>query len=266
MQDAVGSLIRRALAGACLMLTVAIGAGAQTSTIPPSTLQFLPRCDFGITIAGLADEDARFSWDGRIGADLDVVDYGAGRSSVLVEYQVVMGNQLQLFDPNQGNCTLEAASSVRVGATELVGMFHHVSRHLSDRAKNQSIAMNVLGGRVLRRLRLGSNTIDIRGDVGKIVQRSYVDYTWRVRLSLIARRPLDGHVGLFGRASGETYSVNPILAGRQRQNGGRFEGGVRLSGKAGSAELFAGYERVVDADPLDRRPRQWPFAGFRLVN
>jgi hypothetical protein len=31
-------------------------------------------------------------------------------------------------------------------------------------------------------------------------------------------------------------------------------------------ELFAGYERVVDADPLDRQPRRWAFGGFRVVN
>ena len=40
--------------------------------------------------------------------------------------------------------------------------------------------------------------------------------------------------------------------------------GVR-SRAAGALELFGGYERVVDADPLDRQTRQWAFVGFRLT-
>jgi hypothetical protein len=31
-------------------------------------------------------------------------------------------------------------------------------------------------------------------------------------------------------------------------------------------ELFAGVERRVDADPLDRLPKEWALAGFRLVS
>jgi len=47
---------------------------------------------------------------------------------------------------------------------------------------------------------------------------------------------------------------------------GRAEAGVRVSGKQGAVDLFAGYERVVDADPFAEVPRSWAFAGFRLVN
>jgi hypothetical protein len=60
--------------------------------------------------------------------------------------------------------------------------------------------------------------------------------------------------------------VNRALARRDRQNGGRLEGGVRIAGRSAGLELFAGYERVVDADPIDRLPRRWAFAGLRVVN
>jgi len=30
--------------------------------------------------------------------------------------------------------------------------------------------------------------------------------------------------------------------------------------------LFAGYEKRVDADPVDRLPQHWGLAGFRLLS
>jgi hypothetical protein len=233
---------------------------------PPASPEFLSRYDYRAELAGLADEDDRFSWDGHLAVDLDVVDYVAGRFSILADYHAVMGNQLQPFDPNQGNYTIAGALSGRLHGWELAGVFHHLSRHLSDRAKTTGVAMNVLGGRVLRQFALRDATLDLRGDFGRVVERSYVDYTWIGRANLVYRRPLTPRVAAFGRLFGETFQVDPTLAGRERQSGGRFEGGIRIGGVAAGLELFAGLERVVDADPFDRRPRRWAFAGFRLVN
>jgi hypothetical protein len=267
MSDTVGSLIRRAAGAACLILGLAGRAAAQQPMRDrPTTHEFLSRFDFHIALGGLDDEDDRFSWDGRIGGELDLVDYGVGRVTLIGDYQVIMGNELQMFDTNQGTYTLEAASSVRAASTEVAALFQHVSRHLSDREKKRAIAMNILGGRVLRRLSPGTGTLDIWADFGRIVNHAYVDYTWRGRVSLVARRPLSSKLGVFGRAFGETYAVNSQIAGRDGQHGGRLEGGVHLAGRAAALELFAGYERVVDADPLDREPRRWAFAGFRVLN
>lgn len=267
MPDAVGSVVRRALPIACLILALASAVSAQEPlTSPPSSPRFLSRYDFLVLLAGLDSSDNRFSWDAHISGDLDVVDYVVGRASVLADYEVVMGNEQQLFDPNQGLYTLEASASFRAGPTEFAAVFDHVSRHLSDRANRRGIGMNVLGGRMLRRIQVGASTLDLRADVGRLVRRSFVDYTWRARINLVARRPLTPRFGLLGRAFGETYGVNPTIAGREGQHGGRLEGGVRISGQAAALELFAGYERVVDAYPLDRQPRRWAFGGFRVVN
>jgi hypothetical protein len=267
MPDTVGSLTGRAAGAACLILTLAGRAAAQQPMRDrPSTHEFLSRYDFHLVLAGLADEDDRFSWDGRVGAELDLVDYVVGRFSALAEYQVVMGNELRAFDANQGTYTLEAASSFRAASTEFAAVFHHVSRHLSDRGNKRAIAMNIFGSRVLRRIPLGAGTLDVWADLGRVVQHTYVDYTWRARVSLVARRPMGSRLGVFGRAFGETYGVNPQVAGRDGQHGGRVEGGLRLAGRAAAVELFAGYERVIDADPLDRQPRRWAFAGFRVIN
>jgi hypothetical protein len=267
MPDAVGSLRRRVPAVACLILALASTASAQEAlTHLPSGRGFLSRYDFLVLLEGLDTNDNRFSWDARVAADLDVVDYAVGRVAVMAEYEVLMGNEQQLFDPNQGLYTLEASSSFRAGPTEFAAVLDHVSRHLSDRANKRGIGMNVVGGRVLRRIPVGAGTLDLRADVGGLIRRSYVDYTWRARINLVARRPLTPRIGLLGRAFGENYGVNPEIAGREGQRGGRLEAGVRISGDAAALELFAGYERVVDADPLDRQPRRWAFGGFRVVN
>jgi hypothetical protein len=267
MPDAVGSVVRRASPIACLILALASAASAQEPlTHPPSSPGFLTRYDFLVLLAGLDSNDNRFSWDAHVSGDLDVVDYVVGRASVLADYEVVMGNEQQLFDPNQAIYTLEVSASFRAGSTEIAAVFDHVSRHLSDRANRRGIGMNVMGGRVLRRIPVGASTLDLRADVGWVVRRSFVDYTWRARIDLVARRPLTPRFGLLGRAFGETYGVNPRIAGREEQRGGRLEGGLRISGQAAALELFAGYEQVVDAYPLDRLPRRWAFGGFRVVN
>ena len=80
------------------------------------------------------------------------------------------------------------------------------------------------------------------------------------------RRPVTPRVGVFAHGLGELFGVDPALAGRDTQQGGRLEGGVRLNGRAGAVELFAGVERRVDADPIDRQPQRWIFAGFRFVS
>ena len=56
--------------------------------------------------------------------------------------------EFRQFDPNQGNYTLEGSGSVRAGPIEVAGVFHHVSRHLSDRPKRFPVDWNMIGGRI----------------------------------------------------------------------------------------------------------------------
>ena len=69
--------------------------------------------------------------------------------------------------------------------------------------------------------------------------------------------------GVYGRGFGETFGVDEEIAGRGQQWGGRFEAGVRFSGPGGALELFGGFERMIDADPLDRTTRH---VGVRRVS
>jgi len=233
---------------------------------PAASPDFLTHYNFHLSGDALSIDDPRFSWQTHFGGDIDLVDYVAGRANILMDYEAVLGDQLRLFDPNQGNYTLEASASLRAGATEIAGMLHHVSRHLSDRPKDFAIAWNVVGVRALRRVTAGGATIDLQGSAGRVIARAYVDYAWTGDADVVIRQPVNAHVGVFAHGLGELFGVEPALSGRDTQRGGRLEGGLRLNGRAGAVELFAGIERRVDADPLDRQRQRWIFVGFRFVS
>jgi hypothetical protein len=226
----------------------------------------MTRFDFHLMAAGLSNEDPRFSWDTHWGGDFDFLDYVKGRLSFLADYQVVLGNENRLFDPNQGNYTLEVSGSVRFKPFELYGVLHHVSRHLSDRPNEVAIAYNAVELRALGRRTFGKSTFSGRLEGGPVIARAYVDYTGVVFAEAKLERMLSPRLTAYGSGRGDLYIVDPDRYDRSNQQGGRLEGGVRIRGKAGALELFGGWERVVDAYPLDLEPMSWAFAGFRLVN
>jgi hypothetical protein len=251
----------------CLAFAIPAPLSAQYRvTEAPAEPAFLSRYDFHLSAAALASGDDRFLWDTHWGGDFDLVDYVSGRVTLLADYQAVLGNQFQPFDPNQGNYTLAAASSVRLPTAELVLFFNHVSRHLGDRPKEFGIAWNVIGVRAMKDVTVGSSIISMRLEGGKVTHRAYVDYTWTSGLEVAVRRPVSPRVGWFGRIDGEVYGRTPRVAGRHGAvGGGHAETGVRLAGVSGALELFVGYGRVVDADPIDRQPGHWAYGGFRVL-
>ena len=260
-------MIRRAALAACFTLTFISGALAQEPlAAAPSSAQFMSRFDFQMSAAGLSDPDRRFSWDTHWGGDFDFVDYVHGRLMFLADYQVVLGDELRMFDPNQGNYTLAVSGSVRVKGTEFAGVLHHLSRHLSDRPNRAAIAFNALELRLLRQVDFGKQSLSIRLEGGPVIARAFVDYLGMAVFDSTLRRQVSPHTALYGRAYTDYYAVDRDIADRPNQAGARLEVGVRLTGKGGALDLFGGFERVVDAHPLDRQSREWAFAGFRLVN
>lgn len=260
--------IRHVLCGVALVALTTPCGRAQTPEpeTPAPSAEFLAHDDFHISLAALSTEDERFSWDTHVGGDLDVVDYVRGRVNVFADYEAVLGSEFRAFDPNQGNYTLETSASTRVGDTELAGLFHHVSRHLSDRPKRFAIDWNVVGARVPRRFSVGPWTVAGHAGAARVIAEHYVDYAWTADADAQVSRAINQMVGVFATGTGEIFGVDRSIAGRSRQSGGRIEAGVRLNGAAGAIELFGGVEQRVDAYPLDRVPQHWFLAGFRLVS
>jgi hypothetical protein len=274
MTDDSGSRFRRAAFAACLFLAASssFAQNAPPAVTFPDSSEFFPRYDFHITGDALSANDPRFTWDTQVGGNFDAVDYVRGRVTILADYQAVLGRELRPFDPNQGNYTLEFGASGRVGSsTELFAMFHHVSRHLGDRAKTRSIAWNVVEARAYELWIEDRTRVEIRADAGKVVQNSWVDYTWTGDLDVLVRQTINDHVGVYARGYGEVFGVNQAstdspIPSRGTQAGGRAEGGVRFIGQGGAIELFVGFERVVDADAFQAVPLSWAFAGFRIAH
>ena len=242
--------------------------GPQPVDKPATAPEFFPRFNFQLGANSLSGGDPRFTSDAHFGGAVDLVDYVKGRAGVVVDYEAVLGSEFRAFDPNQGIYILETWASAWAGDNEIAGVFHHVSRHISDRPKRYAIAWNVLGARLLRKVNLGGDTsLAVRVGAGRIVQHADVDYRWNADIDVTVRHPFNPHVGLYANGSGELFTVDPLIRGRtDTQRGGRFEAGVRLGGGGGALELFAGVERRLDADPHDYLPLTWTIAGFRMVS
>ena len=254
---------------------------AQTSAAPPpappslqqnppatsssSAVEWLPRSAFHLTAEHLSTSDERFIWDANFGGELDFVDYGMGRATFYANYQVILGDQLHAFDPNQGNYILGGSVSARVVGTEFAAVFHHESRHLSDRAKSQPVDWNMVGGRVRKAMTVGVIHLDARADLRGAIKTSFVDYNWELDADLRDLYRVAPRLALISDVDLRLVGVDGSRA-RGRQAGFRIEGGVRLEGRGASVELFAAGERRIDPYPLEFGTETWFTAGFRLVS
>ena len=271
MADTDGSSLRRAAFAACLLTLLASQARAQYTAPPgiaakPAAPDIFTRTSFHMFASKLSIDDPKFDWDAHFGGDLDVIDYVRGRLVLIADYEAIIGSEYRGIDPNQGNYTLEPSLSWRIGEGEVALTYHHVSRHLGDRAKTFAIDWNILGGRYLRRVAIGGATADIAVGGGTFVEHSHVDYRWTANGDMLIRRPVNHRVGAFVRATGETFGVDHDVFQRDRQSGGKLEGGVNIAGTGGALELFGGFESRVDADPLVNGSRHWALVGFRFLS
>jgi hypothetical protein len=259
----------RALAG-LLLIAAAVPASAQIQQPPPSPpppapahVEFLSRYVFGVGLDHLSRDEPRYVWDATFGGDLDMVDYGAGRATFTATYETILGEEYRAFDPNQGNYTLEGSVTARTRAGELAGVFHHVSRHLSDRPKRFPIDWNMIGGRFRHDMTFGQTAVHTRADLRGVIEHTYVDYRWEAEGAADARVQLRPKVALI--ADG-TIRVLGVDGSRNRgtQTGFRGEGGVRLFGRGAVLDLLIAAERRVDPYQLEFGTITWLATGFRI--
>jgi hypothetical protein len=257
----IGVVVLALLSGA------AAEAHAQAAGAPSARRAgFLTRFNFHLDAASLRSGEAQFSWDADFGGDADLVDYGAGRLNVLANYEVVLGEEFRAFDPNQANYVLEVLGSVRAGRTEVAGVFHHTSRHLSDRPKVFPIDWNMMGIQVTHLATAGGRRLDSRARLLGVVGRSsFIDYRWRLEGGVAGRLPLHARLAVIAGADVTYLAVDRTVADRGAQKGAHLEGGVRIQGGEAALELFVAVERRIDAHPIERVPRTWLLAGFRLL-
>jgi hypothetical protein len=229
------------------------------------TVEFLPRTAFHMAAEYLSDDDPRFMWDADFGGEFDIVDYGVGRFTFEANYEVVLGQEIRAFDPNQGNYLLAGLLSARAGKTEVAFHVYHQSRHLADRPKEEAIDWNMLGGRVRRSFSYRQATIDTRADLRGVFMKSSVDYSWELDAEVRSDVKVAPAVGVLVAANIRYLGVDGSRD-RGNQTGYVVEGGVRFEGRAGAIELFVAGERRIDPYPVEVGTAQWLKAGFRLLS
>ena len=260
----------------CISLLLAAPAFAQVSGPQPldgpsEHFEFFSRYDFQLEanlIGGDSNPDL-FRWDSHFGGEFDLVNYIKGRLTGVTDYEAVMGSELRPFDPVQGNYVLEPAASWFAGKNEVALVFHHVSRHLSDRPKRYAIAFNIIEGRYLRKFNLDGTTVAVKATAGRILQHSDIDYTWAADWDVTVVHAMNPYVHWYGRSTGEMYGTNPAVRGRTGvQHTLRLEVGPRLIGKKADFEFFGGVEHRLDAYELDyfRPVANWAILGFRIAS
>jgi hypothetical protein len=211
----------------------------------------------------LFSEEQRFVWDAHFGGDLDIVDYGRGRATFVANYQTILGSEFRAFDPNQGNYILEGSVSARADAFELAGVFHHESRHLSDRLKRNPIDWNMVGGRIRGGVVRGRTELRGRADVRGVVQNTFVDYRWELDAGAAARVALRPRFAVVATGGLRVRGVDGTRD-RGTQHGYRGEGGLRIDGRGAALELFIAAERRIDPYQLEFSTATWVTAGFRI--
>ena len=244
-----------------LLLVVLLAA----SVAPAHAQELFPRFVFHLEGQYLTSADPRFNWAFTFGGETDVVDYGRGRAMFRARYEAIAGEEFRRFDVNQGNFLLEGSASLRLRRVEVAAVWHHVSRHVSDRPKRFPIDWNQIAGRVLANWTHGTAAVSWETDLRATVTHAYVDYRWELESTAGVRAPLS--VRYDAIAAGNLRIVG-VDGSRERgtQVAGRLEGGVRLNGKAAAAELFAGVERRLDPYQLEFGTSSWFLAGFRLTS
>ncbi len=248
-----------------LLVLSAASAWAQTAAQPPSSPGFLSRSAFHLGAEHLSHDDPRYIWDANLGGDIDLVDYGFGRVTFYANYQVILGDELRAFDPNQGNYVLGGRGSARLPGVEAAMVFHHESRHLSDRAKEPAVDWNMFGARFSKVLRVKGALLEGHVDAVGVVQQSFVDYQWEIDGGLRSQYPVRSRLAIIVDGRVRHLGVDGSR-NRGDQNGARGEAGIRLEGGAAAVELFVAAERRIDPYPLELGTVNWVSLGFRLAN
>jgi hypothetical protein len=233
-------------------------ANAQAPTDnPEGALVWLPNYHFHLNMAHLSDEDERYNWDANYGGELGIVAVGRTQLTFVANYQAVLGEEFHPFDPNQGNYTIDGVLSTRVKGFYVAGVFHHLSRHLADRPKEPPVDWNMMGGRVGTMFTRGGTDVEARFDLLGAILKTNVDYDWEMHAGVRVHRRVYGTAGWIASAMLREVGTNG-RGNRGNQTGGRVEGGLRVSGKAATIELYLAAERVIDPYPI---PLPTPWLG-----
>lgn len=212
-----------------------------------------------------ADAGPPFDWDVDFRFDTDLFDLGFVRANLLAQVETIVGSELRNVDPNQNNYTADFSLFFRLPRGELGAMFHHVSRHLADRADQGSVSWNMVGVSYGERFTLGPARLDAGVRAMGTTERAGADYTAQIEWHGTMELPLNRRLAIIAAADGVVAPVEREMFGRDTRRGGRLSGGVRLPSTAAAVDLYVGWEQRIDAGQFARDTTRWMQAGLRVT-
>jgi len=250
---------RTALSALLLALLPAAGRAAED-------VQFFPEVTVQLGGAYYIPTEDAFAWDTWIGAGAGLLRVKRTTVYLTTDVETILGEERRAFDANQVNYHLEAGLRIRAGSHLVIPFFHHVSRHVVDRPKNQLVDWNIVGARVTGPL---PSSFPVAGryaaSLGHTVEWRSVGYQWEfvAVVDVTVRRRL--WATPFLRADVRVVTVDP-QASIHRGDFADFlgEAGVRFATGGRNLDVFAAYEHRNDVFVLSPGVRDRALLGLRI--
>lgn len=226
-------------------------------------VELVPDARIDMKAARYAPGDPDLHWTGWVGAGLGLLRVSGVTGYFAGDIETTLGGERRAFDATQANYHLEVGFRRELGPTEVGMVFHHVSRHLSDRPKEQAVDWNVLGLRATRRF---ADRLDVSVGLGRAIQESLVGYRWEAT----------GHADadLLRRGRGSLYARLDLRAVRAESSEAfpregfldvLAEAGARTGSGPRRLDVFVAFELRHDVRVLEGGSRDRALLGFRLA-
>ena len=238
---------------------------ALAAATPAATVEVLPDLVVRLRAARYFPSDDELKWEGWVGAGAGLVRVRGLTAYVTADIETIIGSQRRTFDANQVNYHLEAGARGRLAGGDAALYFNHVSRHYSDREKEQAVDWNELGVRYGRLLSGGPRPVAVTASIGHTTLASLVGYEWIATAELDAVPLRLGAAGVFLRAGARAVKIDPDPAlPRGSFVDAYAEAGPRWTRDGRVLDLFAAVERRNDVFLEVPGVRERMLIGFRI--
>jgi len=240
-----------------------LALGAVSADSAPA---LLPDASVRLQAARYAPAETDMHWLGWIGAGAGLLAIDKVTAYLTADVETIIGNTRRAFDATQANYHLEPGLRGSLGGgREATLFFHHVSRHLVDRAKAEAVDWNILGLRFAGRRR-GRVPVGFAASLGHATLASLVGYRWEatghVDAAIVSGEKAEAYVAGDARfvtvERSEAFPRGDFLD-RSAEAGARW----RRDGR--TLQTFVAWERRNDVFVETPGARSRALIGFRIL-